>query len=127
MVKGFYLNDDRFINGNRFETRYFDELLERIKVIRTSERMAYQKITDIFITTSVDYDKKYEEAYTFFKIVQNKLHYAITGKTAAELIYERVDSEKIHMGLTTEKLSNMTRFAKITELLYFKGIIVNKS
>ena len=127
MVKGFYLNDDRFINGNRFETRYFDELLERIKVIRTSERMAYQKITDIFITTSVDYDKKSEEAYTFFKIVQNKLHYAITGKTAAELIYERVDSEKIHMGLTTEKLSNMTRFAKITELLYFKGIIVNKS
>ena len=127
MVKGFYLNDDRFINGNRFETRYFDELLERIKVIRTSERMAYQKITDIFITTSVDYDKKSEEAYTFFKIVQNKLHYAITGKTAAELIYERVDSEKIHMGLTTEKLSNMTRFAKITELLYFKGIIINKS
>lgn len=70
MVKGFTLNDDRFINGNRFDTRYFDELLERIKVIRTSERMAYQKITDIFITTSVDYDKKSEEAYTFFKIVQ---------------------------------------------------------
>lgn len=58
MVKGFALNDDRFINGNRFDTRYFDELLERIKVIRTSERIAYQKITDIFITTSVDYDKK---------------------------------------------------------------------
>jgi hypothetical protein len=77
MVKGFTLNDDRFINGNRFDTRYFDELLERIEVIRTSERMAYQKITDIFITTSVDYDKKSEEAYTFFKIVQNKLHYAI--------------------------------------------------
>ena len=80
MIKGFSLNDDRFINGNRFETRYFDELLERIKVIRTSERMAYQKITDIFITTSVDYDKKSEEAYTFFKIVQNKLHYAIYNK-----------------------------------------------
>ena len=103
MIKGFALNDDRFINGNRFDTRYFDELLERIKVIRTSERMAYQKITDIFITTSVDYDKKSEEAYTFFKIVQNKLHYAITGKTAAELIYERVNSEKIHMGLTNWK------------------------
>ena len=80
MIKGFSLNDDRFINGNRFETRYFDELLERIKVIRTSERMAYQKITDIFITTSVDYDKKSEEAYTFFKIVQNKFHYAIYNK-----------------------------------------------
>ena len=100
MVKGFTLNDERFINGNRFETKYFDELLERIKVIRTSERMAYQKITDIFITTSVDYDKKSEEAYAFFKMVQNKLHYAITGHTAAELIYERVNSEKTHMGLT---------------------------
>ncbi len=105
MVKGFALNDERFINGNKFETRYFDELLERIKVIRTSERMAYQKITDIFIASSVDYDKKSEEAYTFFKIVQNKLHYAITGHTAAELIYERVDSEKIHMGLTNWKNS----------------------
>ena len=105
MVKGFTLNDDRFINGNRFDTRYFDELLERIKVIRTSERMAYQKITDIFITTSVDYDKKSEEAYAFFKIVQNKLHFAITGHTAAELIYERASSEKIHMGLTNWKNS----------------------
>ena len=105
MVKGFTLNDDRFINGNRFDTRYFDELLERIKIIRTSERMAYQKITDIFETTSVDYDKKSEEAYTFFKIVQNKLHFAITGKTAAELIFERASSEKIHMGLTNWKNS----------------------
>ena len=105
MIKGFALNDDRFINGNRFDTRYFDELLERIKVIRTSERMAYQKITDIFITTSVDYDKKSDEAYTFFKIVQSKLHFAITGKTAAELIFERVDSGKIHMGLTNWKNS----------------------
>ena len=67
MVKGFALNDDRFINGNRFETRYFDELLERIKTIRVSERMAYQKITDIFIATSADYNKESEEAYTFFK------------------------------------------------------------
>lgn len=105
MVKGFALNDERFINGSRFDVRYFDELLERIKVIRTSERMAYQKITDIFIATSIDYNKKSEEAYTFFKIVQNKLHYAITGKTAAELIYERVDSKKAHMGLTNWKNS----------------------
>ncbi|MGM9875649.1 MAG: virulence RhuM family protein [Bacilli bacterium] len=105
MVKGFALNDQRFINGTKFDTRYFDELLERIKIIRTSERMAYQKITDIFIATSVDYDKRSEEAYTFFKIVQNKMHYAITGKTAAELIYERVNSDKLHMGLTTWKNS----------------------
>ena len=84
MIKGFALNDDRFINGNKFNTRYFDELLERIKTIRVSERMAYQKIMDLFIATAVDYNKDSEEAYIFFKIVQNKLHYAITGKTAAE-------------------------------------------
>ena len=101
MVKGFALNDDRFINGNRFDTRYFDELLERIKTIRVSERMSYQKIMDLFIATAVDYDKDSEEAYTFFKIVQNKLHFAITGKTAAELIFERVDANKEHMGLTS--------------------------
>ncbi len=105
MIKGFALNDDRFINGSNFSTRYFDELLERIKTIRTSGRMSYQKITDIFIATSADYNKKSEEAYTFFKIVQNKLHYAITGKTAAELIYERANSEKLNMGLTSWKNS----------------------
>ena len=105
IIKGFALNDDRFINGNKFDTRYFDELLERIKTIRVSERMSYQKIMDLFIATAVDYDKNSEEAYTFFKIVQNKLHYAITGKTAAELIFERVDSKKAHMGLTSWKNS----------------------
>ena len=105
MIKGFALNDDRFINGNKFDTRYFDELLERIKTIRVSERMSYQKIMDLFIATAVDYNKDSEEAYTFFKIVQNKLHYAITGKTATELIFERVDSKKDHMGLTSWKNS----------------------
>ena len=105
MIKGFALNDDRFINGNKFDTRYFDELLERIKTIRVSERMSYQKIMDLFIATAIDYNKDSEEAYTFFKIVQNKLHYAITGKTAAELIFERVDSKKVHMGLTSWKNS----------------------
>ena len=103
MTKGFALDDERFLKGGKINQKYFDELLERIKVIRTSERMAYQKITDIFMTTSIDYDKNSEEAYIFFKIVQNKLHYAITGHTAAELIYERVGSEKINMGLTTWK------------------------
>ncbi len=105
MVKGFALNDERFIKGNKYDAQYFDELLERIKTIRVSERMSYQKIMDLFIATAVDYSKESEEAYTFFKIVQNKLHYAITGKTAAELIFERVDSEKINMGLTSWKNS----------------------
>ena len=103
--KGFALNDQRFIRGNKYDARYFDELLERIKTIRVSERMSYQKITDLFISTSTDYNSKSEEAYTFFKIVQNKLHYAISGHTAAELIYSRADSNKNHMGLTNWKNS----------------------
>ena len=105
ITKGFALNDERFINGNKYDTQYFDELLERIKAIRVSERMAYQKITDLFIATSTDYNPKSEEAYTFFKIVQNKLHYAISGHTAAELIFNRADSTKEHMGLTNWKNS----------------------
>ena len=105
MTKGFALNDERFIRGNKYDYKYFDELLERIKIIRVSERMAYQKITDLFIATSTDYNPKSEEAYTFFKIVQNKLHYAISGYTAAELIYSRADSTKEHMGLTNWKNS----------------------
>ena len=105
MIKGFALNDERFINGNKYDAKYFDELLERIKTIRVSERMAYQKITDLFIATATDYNPKSEEAYTFFKIVQNKLHYAISGHTAAELIYSRANSDKEHMGLTNWKNS----------------------
>ena len=105
MIKGFALNDERFIKGNKYDSKYFDELLERIKTIRISERMAYQKITDLFIATSTDYNSKSEDAYTFFKIVQNKLHYAISGHTAAELIYGRANSTKEHMGLTNWKNS----------------------
>ena len=105
IVKGFNLNDDRFIKGNKFDKKYFDELLERIKTIRVSGRMSYQKITDLFITTSTDYNTKSEEAFIFFKIVQNKMHFAITGHTAAELIYSRADSNKEHMGLTNWKNS----------------------
>ena len=112
IVKGFNLNDDRFIKGNKFDKKYFDELLERIKTIRVSERMSYQKITDLFIATSTDYNPKSKEAYEFFKIVQNKMHYAITGHTAAELIYERANSNKEHMGLQTWK--NATK-SKILE------------
>ncbi len=100
ITKGFALNDERFIRGNKYDAKYFDELLERIKTIRVSERMSYQKITDLFIATSTDYNPKSEEAYTFFKIVQNKLHYAISGHTAAELIYSRANANKKHMGLT---------------------------
>lgn len=105
IIKGFALNDERFIKGNKYDSNYFDELLERIKTIRVSERMAYQKIIDLFIATSADYNPKSEAAYTFFKIVQNKLHYAISGYTAAELIYSRADSNKEHMGLTNWKKS----------------------
>ena len=105
MIKGFALNDERFIRGNKYDAKYFDELLERIKTIRVSERMSYQKITDLFIATSADYNPKSEEAYTFFKIIQNKLHYAISGHTAAELIYNRVNANKKHMGLTNWKNS----------------------
>lgn len=105
MKKGFALNDKRFIEGNNFDSKYFDELLERIKVIRVSEKMAYRKITQLFSETSIDYNPKSEEAYEFFKIVQNKLHYAISGKTAAELIFERANSDLVNMGLTTWKNS----------------------
>ncbi len=105
MIKGFKIDVERMKNGPKFGKDYYDELLETIKEIRLSERRLYQKITDIFEATSVDYNKDSEEAYTFFKIVQNKLHYAITGYTAAELIYDRADAEKEHMGLTNWKNS----------------------
>ncbi len=105
MIKGFVIDTEKMKNGPKFGKDYYEELLQTIKEIRLSERRQYQKITDVFEATSIDYNKESEEAYTFFKIVQNKLHYAITGKTAAELIYERVDSEKVHMGLTAWKNS----------------------
>ena len=103
IIKGFVLNDDMLKNGNPFGKDYFDELLERIREIRASERRAYQKITDIFEQCSYDYDKNSEITKNFYSFVQNKLHFAVTGKTAAELIYERADSEKPAMGLTTWK------------------------
>ena len=105
MIKGFAIDKERLENGPKFGKDYFNELLEIIREIRVSERRAYQKITDIFENCSSDYSKNSKEAFTFFKIVQNKLHFAITGKTAAELIMKRVDSSKPHMGLTTWKKS----------------------
>lgn len=101
IIKGFVLNDDMLKNGKPFGKDYFDELLERIREIRASERRAYQKITDVFEQSSYDYDKNSETTKAFYAFVQNKLHFAITGKTAAELIYERSDSGKPSMGLTT--------------------------
>ena len=103
ITKGFVLNDDMLKNGKPFGKDYFDELLERIREIRASERRSYQKITDVFEQCSYDYDKNSEVTKSFYAFVQNKLHFAVTGKTAAELIYERADSEKPAMGLTTWK------------------------
>lgn len=103
ITKGFVLNDDMLKNGRSFGKDYFDELLERIREIRASERRAYQKITDVFEQCSYDYDKNSETTKNFYAFVQNKLHFAVTGKTAAELIYERADSKKPAMGLTTWK------------------------
>jgi len=101
--KGFVLNDDMLKNGKPFGKDYFDELLERIREIRASERRAYQKITDIFEQCSYDYDKDSEITKQFYATVQNKLHFAVTGKTAAEIIDERATLESPTMGLTTWK------------------------
>ena len=99
IVKGFVLDDERLKNPDQpFD--YFDELLRRIQDIRTSERRFYQKITDIY-ATSIDYDPTLEISIEFFKTVQNKMHWAITGKTAAEIVHERADGDKTHMGLTS--------------------------
>ena len=101
--KGFVLNDELMNNGRPFGKDYFDELLERIREIRASERRAYQKIADVFEQCSYDYDKNSETTKAFYAFVQNKLHYAVTGKTAAELISERANLDSPTMGLTTWK------------------------
>lgn len=101
--KGFVLNDEMMKNGRPFGKDYFDELLERIREIRASERRAYQKIADVFEQCSYDYDKNSDTTKAFYAFVQNKLHFAVTGKTAAELISERASLESPTMGLTTWK------------------------
>jgi hypothetical protein len=100
IIKGFVLDDGRLKQGKKFGRDYFDELLERIRDIRTSERRFYQKITDIY-ALAADYSKDAATTKDFFAAVQNKLHWAITGKTAAEIIYTTADAEKLHMGLTS--------------------------
>jgi hypothetical protein len=102
LIKGFTLDDERLKQGRTLGTDYFDELLERIRAIRASERMFYQKITDIY-ATSIDYDPTLPVSQTFFATVQNKLHFAIHGSTAAEVIKGRADAARSHMRLTTWK------------------------
>lgn len=103
ITKGFVLNDELMKNGRPFGRDYFDELLERIREIRASERRAYQKIADVFEQCSYDYDKNSDTTRAFYAFVQNKLHFAVTGKTAAELISERATLDSPTMGLTTWK------------------------
>lgn len=110
--KGFVLNDEFLKNGPKFGKDYFKELLERIRSIRTSERRIWQQITDIFAECSIDYDKDSEITQKFYATVQNKFHYAITGNTAAEIVYNKADHTKQNMGLTTWKNSPEGRILK---------------
>ena len=103
IIKGFVLDDERLKQGKHFGQDYFDNLLERIREIRTSERRYYQKITDVYAECSADYDSKSETTKLFFKMVQNMMHWAVTHQTAAEIIYSRADADMPHMGLTTWK------------------------
>ena len=125
IIKGFVMNDEMLKNGKPFGKDYFDELLERIKEIRASERRFYQKITDIYAECSCDYDPHSDITRKFFKTVQNKLIFAITGETAPELISHRADSEKEHMGLTTWKNSPNGKILK-TDVTVSKNYLDNE-
>jgi hypothetical protein len=125
IVKGFVLDDERLKLNKRFGKDYFDELLERIREIRASERRFYLKITDIYEQCSIDYDKQAETTQTFFKTVQNKLHWAVTGKTAAELIAARADAGKPAMGLTTWKNAPTGKILK-TDVSVAKNYLIER-
>ena len=112
VIKGYVLDDERLKQGKHFGKDYFDDLLERIREIRTSERRYYQKITDIYAECSADYDAKAESTKLFYKMVQNMMHLAVTNHTAAEIVYERADAEMPHMGLTTWKKAPNGRVQK---------------
>ncbi len=113
MIKGFVLDDERLKQGKAaFGKDYFKELLERVRSIRASERRIWQQITDIFAECSIDYDKDSQITHNFYAMVQNKFHYAITGQTAAEIIYNGADSSKENMGLATWKNSPDGRILK---------------
>lgn len=125
IIKGFVLDDERLKQGKRFGKDYFDELLERIREIRASERRFYLKITDIYEQCSIDYHKEAEITQTFFKTVQNKLHWATTGKTAAQIISERASSTKPNMGLQTWKNAPKGKILK-TDVSIAKNYLIEK-
>lgn len=112
ITKGFVLNDDMLKNGKAFGKDYFKELLERVRSIRASERRIYQQITDIFAECTIDYDRNSSITRNFYTKIQNKFHYAITGQTAAEIVYKKADHTKENMGLTTWKNSPDGRIIK---------------
>lgn len=113
MIKGFAMDDERLKQGQTvFGTDYFRELLERVRSIRASERRIWQQITDIFAECSIDYDKDAPVTHDFYAMVQNKFHYAITGQTAAEIVYSKADHTKENMGLTTWKHAPEGRILK---------------
>ena len=123
--KGFILNDELLKNGPKFGKDYFKELLERIRSIRTSERRIWQQITDIFAECSIDYDKDSEITHQFYAMIQNKFHYAITGNTAAEIIYQKADHTKENMGLTNWRNSPDGRILK-SDVMIAKNYLEEK-
>jgi hypothetical protein len=125
IIKGFVLNDERLKQGKRFGKDYFDELVERIREIRASERRFYLKITDIYEQCSIDYVKESEITQTFFKTVQNKLHWATTGKTASQIISERASSTKPNMGLQTWRNAPKGKILK-TDVSIAKNYLIEK-
>ena len=125
IIKGYSINKEKLKNPNKYGKDYFDELLEIIKEIRTSERRFYQKVTDIFAECSIDYNKNSEIAKDFYATIQNKFHYAITNETAAEIIYHRANSQKKHMGLTSWKHSPEGRILK-SDVAIAKNYLTSK-
>ncbi len=126
ILKGFVLDDERLKNGNYFGKDYFKELLERIRSIRASERRIYQQITDIFAECSSDYDPQSEITKVFYASVQNKFHYAITGQTAAEIIYKKADASKRYMGLTTWKQAPKGRVLRSDAIIAKNYLLENE-
>ena len=117
ILKGFAMDDNRLKNGRYFGKDYFKELLERVRSIRASERRIYQQITDIFAECSIDYNPQSEITKEFYATVQNKFHFAISGQTAAEIIYSKVDAKKMNMGLTTWKHAPSGRILKSDSII----------
>ncbi len=126
IIKGFVLDDERLKQGNKvFGKDYFRELLDRVRSIRASERRIYQQVTDIFSECCIDYNQNSEITKSFFAMMQNKFHYAITGKTAAEIIYQSADHSKVHMGLTTWKNAPDGRVIK-SDVIVAKNYLAEK-